>query len=255
MKNLNYEVILKLHEDDESGIWGLCHANTVGTFNAFWEANGIFHDVFEHYFEGTHPYFSDKNEMTLFGEMCASGHGIAYADLGIDNFQYRTPPSGRSFTVDTTTLMEDWVHGHCDWLEYSIEHCRVPRQKEFASASLRYWLNEYEDWIDKHLEFCKDLKKLKFNKVKDVYTYGYKTAKTIIGPDPDIAYDKMQKFLDTWNKITSRNDAANIVIEGEDAYPIHGFKFTVTNKPVFNVNCVILDQRHAEYPLDLLETY
>ena len=44
---------------DELGQYGIAHSNSTDQgFYAFWDGIGIFHDVFEHWFEGKHKYFN-----------------------------------------------------------------------------------------------------------------------------------------------------------------------------------------------------
>lgn len=252
---MKYEVILRLHEDDATGKRGLCHANAVGKFNAFWSPDGIFHDVFEHYFEDKHKYFSGNAAFTIWGEMCASGHGIAYAQMGIDNFRYRNSPKGRDFTVDTTTQFEDWVHGHSDYLDFPIENCLVPRQETLITPDLNFWLNLYRDWLAEHSEINPEKVKLINEKsVVNTYTLGYKTAMRIIGKDWDHSYTVLDNFLTKWYDIT-KDDAEHLGIADENAYPIRGFKFVVNTLPKLSVKCTILDESNNEYPLDLLTSF
>lgn len=252
---MKYEVILKLHEDD-NGTWGLTHVNTLGKFNAFWSSDGIFHDVFEHYFEDKHKYFSGNAAFTIWGEMCASGHGIAYSQIGIDNFRYRNSRDGRDFTVDTSTLLEDWIHGDTDYPDFPIDNCIVPKQEVLTTPGLNYWLNQYKDWLAEHNEISSDKVKLIDEKnLVNAYTFGYKRAMRIIGKDWDHSYNVLDKFLEQWNRICVHNDAKHLGIEHEDAYPIYGFKFTINNSPKLKVTCRILDELRKEWPLDLLISF
>ncbi len=227
---MEYEVRLRLHEDDGTGYWGLAHSNSIGTFNAFWGADGIFHDVFEHYFEDTHKYFSGTAAFTLFGEMCASGHAIAYSNLGINNFMFRES-SDRDYCADTTGLLEDFMYGHQDYVDFSIDRqdCKVPVQKDPDNRTLNYWLNQYEDALYdwKQEERNTNWKKLSMPLVRRSYIYGFKQASKIIGSDKDQAYDELLAFLHRWDEVTKANDAQHLGIAEEDAYPVWGFKFNI----------------------------
>jgi hypothetical protein len=47
-------VRLEFFQDHADGSYGLAHEKTISndtSFNAFWHGIGIFHDVFEHWFE------------------------------------------------------------------------------------------------------------------------------------------------------------------------------------------------------------
>lgn len=246
---MKYEVILRLHKD-QNGIFGVCNKNAVGRFDAFWDAAGVFHDVFEHYFEGEHKYFSGVNSFTTFGEMCASGHAIAYMDIGINNFQYRG--GSRDYIADTTTALEDYALGYTDTTEFCISNCVVPKQI-LDRASLNYYLNNYRDWYERHADGESPLKKLNFRHVENCYKLGYKVANKVIGKDRDASFNTLQKFLDEWHGIT-KLDAEYLVIEDEDA-GIQDFKFTITNKGVLKIDCVVLDMMGNEYPLNSLTSY
>lgn len=74
-------VSLKFFCDDASGEYGLAHDNSIQNdtpFNAFWGGIGIFHDVFEHWFEGKHKYFKDEYAFNVGGEMTAMGAAMYY---------------------------------------------------------------------------------------------------------------------------------------------------------------------------------
>lgn len=247
---MKYEVILKVFQDDGNGEWGIAPENSIDEqFNAFWRADGIFHDVFEHYFEGYNRHFSDKYAFQLFGEMCASGHAIAYRDIGIDSFRYRSYTGGRDFTADTYYSLEEWfVYGS---EMFPIDHCKVPRHVE-DSYNLNYWLHEYFYKLDAMAE-KRDIKlprKLK-TQIRNCYCYGYKTARKIIGHSTEHSYKVMDKFLTEWNDIT-KSDVKSLHIDNESAAPIRAFKFVVNSSPKLKVKTTIIDEYRGEYPMSSL---
>ncbi len=261
---MKYEVILRLHdEDDATGEWGLCHANAVGKFNTFWGPDGIFHDVFEHYFEDNHKYFSGNAAFSVWGEMCASGHGIAYADIGVDNFRYRQSSRGRDFTVDTTTLITDWLHGYVDWLDFPIDRCDIPVQKYKCPTTLRHWMNEYESfWYEQRDKGRDKIKMIPKKYIYRSYIYGYKQALQIIGGDKQHAYNVLDKFLEQWHYITKHQANELYLYTGTSEegpvysdYGIYGFKFVVETNPNLNVTCTVIDDLKNEYPLTNLSIY
>lgn len=261
---MKYEVILKLHEDDVTGTWGLCHPNTIGRFNAFWGADGVFHDVFEHYFEGIHPYFSGKAELTLWGEMAASGHAIAYRNIGIDSFQYRKGFNRRDFTADTMGYLQEAVY-ECKqektlepYMEYSIDKslCKVPYQKDPDCSELHHWVNEYLYYVDKERDSensltSKFIRKVSKSCIKRCYYWGYKRAMKIISSDINNSYNVLQEFLETWNTIC-KSEPREIYIMDEDAYEVNKFKFIVSTTPKLMIKTLVLDAIGNEYPLELL---
>ena len=257
---MQYEVFLRLMEDDATGVWGLVPHNAFYTgFNSFWSTDGIFHDVFEHYFEdAVLPYFKGKHAFQLYGEMCASGHGIAYFDIGINNFKYRKDYTYRDFTGDTQNELESIVYeamynnndagsGHS---KFPLEHYQVPRQQINDVCNLMDWVNDYLGWYDAH-KHLKCLKPLKASQIKNCYIYGYKRAEKIIGKDKEHAYNVLNQFLEDWHEIT-KISVQKIAIDDANAYPIIGFKFVVTNNGKLNVKTTIIDEVRNEYPIDLL---
>jgi len=264
---MKYEVILKLHEDDATGIYGLCHSNTVGKFNTFWGVDGVFHDVFEHYFEGIHPYFLNKAECTLWGEMAASGHAIAYRNIGIDSFQYRKGFRGRNFIADTQGYLEEAIFV-CKqeqtlepYMEYSVDKnfCKVPYQNDPDDSELNHWINEYFYYIDKERDsenslISKFAKKVSKSCIKKCYYWGFKKAVRIIGSDRNNSYNVLQKFLETWNTIC-KTDPKEIYIMDENAYEVNKFQFIVSTTPKLTIKTLVLDALNNEYPLNLLNIY
>lgn len=72
-----------LFQDEETGTHGIAIAGSKEHgFNAFWDAKGIFHDCFEHFFEGNpkHP-FHGAHSYTVFGEIAALGAAMYYYDI------------------------------------------------------------------------------------------------------------------------------------------------------------------------------
>lgn len=259
-----YTVDLIMHEDDANGEVGLCHKNTVGTFNAFWGADGIFHDVFEHYFEGMNRHFFNKKELTLWGEMCASGHAIAYKDIGIDSFQFRSSYKGRDFTADTMGILNDafyqieHINEEYPYLEYSVDRelCGVPYQKQINHYNLDSWINDYLYSINqKRQSECKKVakfaKSISRAKIKDCYIYGYKQAMKIIGNDKHDSYQKLEEFLQEWNTIC-KSSPRDLYIDDEFAYPIKGFNFVISNSGKLKIKTSIIDEAGNLYPIESL---
>ena len=71
---MKYSVILRRFEDN-NGIWGFTHDNTFAAnypFDAFYNAEGIMHDLYEHWFEGQLKPFCGNNMCNVYGEIVAS---------------------------------------------------------------------------------------------------------------------------------------------------------------------------------------
>ena len=63
--------------------------------------------------------------------------------------------------------------------------------------------------------------------------------------------DVLDQFLEDWHKIT-QNSTQEIAIDDENAYPIKGFKFVVSNNGKLNVKTTIIDEIGNDYSIDLL---
>lgn len=75
---------IELVFDNADGTYGLVHKNAIGIFDPFWTPIGIFHDVFEHWFEGTHKNFLGEYAFNHFGEVVAMGAmHYYYMNMGV----------------------------------------------------------------------------------------------------------------------------------------------------------------------------
>lgn len=259
---MQYEVTLKLHEDDATGNWGLAPVDTINTanaFNAFWNPEGIFHDVFEHYCEAILPYYSGKGFMTLWGEMCASGHALAYYDLGINSFRYRKGRTDRDFCADTFTIVQEYIYevaqGEQPYIQFDFTKstCLCPNQKSLHEWILNTTIDEYEYRLQSYSEE-RDVnpKSVIWQPgIRRNYTYGFKQGQKVVGKDRADSYDKLDKFLIEWNDITKTNPK-ELFIDDENAAPIWGFKFKVSNKGKLKIITSIVDEFKNEYPLNQL---
>jgi hypothetical protein len=265
---MKYEVILKYFQDEQVGNWGLAPEKTIGhdtSFNAFWGPDGIFHDVFEHYMEGIDPYYSQRGFMTIWGEMAASGHSIAYHDIGINNFRYRRNPN-RDFKVDTMSIIEELLYNLKNdpddfYLKFDSfkESCLVPRQRipyNYSTYNLESEIFDYEYTIAEKAE----LKEIKLKTVlwkpgiRRNYIYGYKQALKIIGSDKKHSYTVLDEFLEYWNKIT-KNSAEYLALE-ESEHGLDAIKFVVSNTGKLKVKTTLIEKcTREEYPLERLTFY
>jgi hypothetical protein len=71
-----------IFQDDATGEFGIAiNDSDSHQFNAFWNGQGIFHDCFEHFFEGQHfknNPFKGRHAYTVFGEIAALGAASYY---------------------------------------------------------------------------------------------------------------------------------------------------------------------------------
>lgn len=262
---MRYEIILKYFQDDATGSWGLAPAGTINHdngFNAFWGADGIFHDVFEHYVEGLLPYYSHQGFMTLWGEMCASGHGLAYHNLGINNFRYRQNPN-RDFTADTINEVQEVLYERGREEEpyfrfdMSKETCLVPYQSYPNRAyELGSTIGEYRYKVEQYAKE-KEVNHKKLIWMPGIdrnYIYGWKRAQKIIGRDWEHSYQVLDDFLTRWHKFTTYNKAEHLWLDDSD-HGFYGIRFTVENNGKLKVKEEVLENYTLEpYPLTALNS-
>lgn len=253
---MQYEVILKYAVDDATGEYGLVPVKTLNAptpFNSFWSPEGVFHDVFEHYFEGVNKYYNGEGFLQLWGEMCASAHAFAYYELGLESFRYRKYRPQRDFTIDTFASLQEAMSEPDYYTDYGAqkETCLVPYQ------TLNKELWSVEAVVEEYKE--KVLKKVKYNNpyvwipgIARNYFYGFKQAQKIIGKDPMDSLEKMDEFLINWNKIC-KHDANNLGIEGSK-YGLYGIKFRIKNTGKLSIKTTLVEEyTHEEFHfLDLI---
>lgn len=223
---MKHKVKLSLFQDDATGDYGLAHSNAIDVespFNAFWSHQGIFHDVFEHYFEDVHKYFRGDYAFNIGGEVAAMGHYAYYmnhfypSDRNFSVFNYR--PIHELVIGGTVGEMEDAILcGHSNF--GSTLECRVPKQKS------NYFMDDII--YDHHLQ-VKQMRPNKYNeheyepkefgilykksvtlqKLRNLYTWGYKQAEKIAPRNPQNK-EAIEGFLSFWKEVTENNKAEDL---------------------------------------------
>lgn len=155
--NLVHKVRLKLFKDNNAtGDYGVlpvqCEEQV--DFIPFWNGTGIFHDVFEHWFEDIHKYFRNDYAFNQIGEICAMGACSYYwNDLGIYNREIN-PKSIYTFNQGISSnckapIKEAIFYGNS--YTPTLE-CNIPYQQSPGS----YCLNEILEDIWYSLKEAKD---------------------------------------------------------------------------------------------------
>lgn len=220
---MKYTITLLYQEDDATGYWGLI-PEKAPQFNSFWSPEGIFHDVFEHYCEGL-KYFS---EPTVWGEACATGHAIAYHELGLDTFKFRKWRNSRDFKVDTIEYCKDMLVE--DYNEYPTcrATCEIPYQKPVHSYTLESTISDYIYDLKYFMEKMKIKSegKVWIPGIARAYRYGYRKARKIA--QAKNAYEVLDSFLNQWNILCKLNPEY-LDIENSK-HGLHSIEFTVSVK-------------------------
>jgi hypothetical protein len=223
------QVILSMFQDDASGSFGFAHENSVEKgFNAFYNGIGIFHDIFEHPFEGVHKHFSGDNEFNIGGEVAAMG-ALAYYlnDFYLpnrDNNKYRNLDAESLVRTTYDTMQQAVTDGYFD---FGYELITIPYQKPIQDA---YML---DNTINKHIAEIEKLKTAEYEgeedykedaknylasltpaKIKNLYRWGYKFAQKMI-PSTGHNEDVLNEFINFWNEFTKKYDAEELAYEVE----------------------------------------
>ena len=216
-------VKLKLFEDD-NGMYGLAPDKTIESFDAFWRgATGIFHDVFEHWFEKEHKYFRGSYAMNIAGEVAAMGALAYYVyELGIGE---KRSHDGRNFFDEDDIvrqtlydMMEAMKSGNSNY--GNTFECRVPYQKKVDSALLESIIQKHWTKISLYKRgkcdtYCTPTerevainyrKTVQLWKLKRLYRWGYRMAERKI-PNTYENLEMIQRFITYWNNFTKSHSA------------------------------------------------
>jgi len=227
-KQLIHTVKLKFFTDD-NGTSGISHEQTCEyntndeTFDAFWDGVGIFHDVFEHWFEYKHEYFLNDFGMNRAGECAAMGAALYYYQgLGVMN---RTRQGGmfyRPFTDDIRMENEypikESLTGYSRF-GHTFE-CMIPDQDE-AHIELECVIDDLWESVRNYQrdndieEGCEDGARVYRNsltkaKVRNSYRWGYHMAEALVPRSGDNNLT-LTGFIDYFNQLCKDNDAKEMV--------------------------------------------
>jgi len=113
---MKHTVRLDFHSCDDFGTGLVNHkakpstdySGEQGKFNPFWITRGIFHDVFEHYFEEEHKYFRGKYAYNWVGEIVAMGHMTYYLEhFGHTDMGFDRQPNRSVHDLAAETTLDD----------------------------------------------------------------------------------------------------------------------------------------------------
>ena len=228
MKKIN-EIKLSLFESDRNGGFGLAHHNAINDnegngFDPFWDGWGIFHDVFEHWFEDEHKYFKGDNAFNVGGEMAAMGAMYYFAQC----LQIRNRSVGGSWGwnglegslrgITQNMIAESIKGGYCQY-GYSLE-CGVPYQRP-VSYGYQYLDDEiigvmwdeikamrFEDEDDSdEAEDSKNYKdSVTFAKIANLHRWGFNMAKRMVDDNNENRI-ALEEFITFWNEFCQENNA------------------------------------------------
>lgn len=252
---MRYKVKLRYFQSENTGDWGFAHANTFdhdSPFDPFYDASGIFHDVFEHYFEGT-KYFCGNNQNNAYGEMVATAHKLYfYNELNVNAFRHRR--FGGYITdwkVDTSYILyEKYLD---EYEQFPCHNIKLPYQR--PESAVDWVVREYQEYLREKLSIPK--RRWEHQQIANAYRLGYKMAAKkwpSEGHWEDLSkINMLNEFIDFWHNFTTINKG-KLYIEDEHAYGLRYLEFTIdTRKPSWR--CRLIDEAHNTYNLNKLTTY
>lgn len=222
-------VRLEFFNDSANGEWGLAHEKTINlneSFNAFWNGIGIFHDVFEHWFEFEHKYFQGDNAMNVGGEVSAMGamwyyYGILRAfnrEQFLTKNRYSQVDMREAVVSSIESLCVDAISSGYTNFGSTLE-CGVPRQKDTNDYTLENQINEL--WyrldnrqVDTNEEQERECairfkKSLSYSKIANLYRWGYKMASKLV-PNNEENRRMCDNFIEFWDKFCKECPAENL---------------------------------------------
>lgn len=228
-----HEVKLRFFEDQANGEWGLAHVKTYEEtnggdgFNAFWDGRGLFHDVFEHWFELEHPLFQGESAMNIGGEMAAMGAMWYYFDeLRLYD---RQSVSARQFggwdgnvmrRSTESEILEAIGSGYCNFGYELIS--AVKRQKPTDNSELEFQIDMYWNNIqdykrdvrgEQEKEFADNYRKsITKSKIANLHRWGYRMAAKLIPHNSEnrCTLSEFISFFDTFCKANKAEEIARL---------------------------------------------
>ena len=199
-----YTVTLNVQEDNNGNI-GLLPQNCPD-FDSIWSTLMLFHDTFEHWFEGQNKYFTGQAANNIGGEIAAMGC-LQYL---IENFEL----SGRTermynpskALVDSITYFfneEGAAHSFGDKL---ISH--VPQQKPVSHSPELEAIAE-----STYFEIDKPHRPRK-GQILDLYRYGYNLAQRMFPYRPENT-DFFWDFWQYWDEFFKRNTDPSTLLNSQ----------------------------------------
>ena len=215
---------LYLDYDDDTGVCGLRCGEE---FNSFWDGRGIFHDVFEHWFETNHKYWYYPYAYNRAGEIAAMGAFLYFTtEMYIPNRHTNIFHTPLDSALDTNLYpVKEYVkYDQEQYNELSLKHC-IPKQKPVDNADVENLIITFVEEIQK-LETGFEVQAIKskynFRNIADLTRWGYRQAKKLT---PDIRENAvtLEHFIKDWEAFCQRVDPLDLIDKG-----VRSFTFNVT---------------------------
>lgn len=210
---MKHVVVFNIDEDNATGEYGLIPVGCEG-FNAFWDGVGIFHDVFEHWFENKHKYFIGEAALNRGGECAAMGAAMYYWEcLGVSN----RPLGSYHYFMDSARMENEYAlkeaitQGYMDF--GSVLESNVPYQKQIKGGDLEYEVEKLYEGVQlaelsqDNPKYSKEVKdSVTLAKLRNLYRWGYRMAERLV-PDKQDNQNTCYEFIEFFNKFCRNNTA------------------------------------------------
>lgn len=185
---------VKLQFFERNEEWGAAPVDAINdnnnSFDPFWHGIGLFHDVFEHYFEYKDPHFQGEYVQNIAGEVAATGATVYFNHILKLSTRLGMAVSG----WDEITLRGLFTQS-AEMMADTIIHGRVKYGNELSTALPEQPLTDY-GFIEALAQYHLDtISTIKFN------------------PDPDIATTSMDAVIAKKKKLASKKYVDSITLD------------------------------------------
>lgn len=211
-------------EKDDNEYYGL-RCNKV--FDSFWSGTGIFHDVFEHWFENNHKYWFGDVAYNRSGEIAAMGAHIYFMEEMYISNRYtfnRHSTYENALRENLYPIQETLKYTGEDFYGESKLMHNIPYQNPVDNSSLENLIEALVEQIKDSPGDSEFKKQYNFSNISRLKRWGYNQAKKLVpnnGTNTQILYN----FIESWENFCNRISAEKLFNLNVDY-----FEFTITKE-------------------------
>jgi hypothetical protein len=195
----------------------VCNSPNCGNFDAALGPILLFHDVFEHYFEGVHKYFSGDYAFNTAGEIAAAGASIYYAD--VLQVSDRGALRGAQWLTHNKGIYEPEAFGgilKCNVPTIKLDANHTPDLRAYAEVLYKDLLQTVdEDQFRATSDYNAYIQSITPSKIYKLVAYGYRMANKLV-PMSYLNGEILNEFIDQFDqffKIANRYDLDNTTLQ------------------------------------------
>lgn len=195
------------YTEDINGAMGylprsVCSSPNCDNFNAALSPILLFHDVFEHYFEGVHKYFSGDYAFNTAGEIAAAGASIYYADVlqvsdrgTLKGAQWLTRNGGIYAPEEFGGILK------CNVPPIKLDADYTPDLRAYAEVLYKNLLqNIGEDQFRTTSDYNAYIQSISPSKIYKLVAYGYRMANKLV-PMSYLNGEILNDFINQFDRI------------------------------------------------------